>query len=377
MPLSAIDAISPAFQHAKKQLFHPFRFGQWTRLALVGLLAGELGSSGGCNVPSNFQMPHTRGGGSDKFMDAGVWQKFGQFWHGHPALIAGLITIGIVVTVVLWLVFIYLNSRMRFVLFDSVIAKECHIREYWSRRQACAWRYFLWLLLFTLCSFAVLVIFIGIPLGIAWVAGWLRDPSEHVLPLVLGGIPLFFLLLAIFICAAVIGVMTKDFVVPYMAIEDISAMEGWRRLWAAIKTEKGSYAGYIGMKIVLAIAAGIIFGIIAVIVMVILAIPLVIVGVVVVLVAAKSALAWNVVTISLVVIAACVCFAVLLYLIAFISVPVAVFFPAYSYHFLASRYPRLDALLHPAPPAPPLPPAPEIPPPMPPPLLPPEPHAIG
>ena len=44
MPISAVDAISPAFEHTKQQLFKPFRFGQWTRLAFVGLLAGELGS---------------------------------------------------------------------------------------------------------------------------------------------------------------------------------------------------------------------------------------------------------------------------------------------------------------------------------------------
>ena len=379
MPLSAIDAISPAFQHAKKQLIQPFRFWQWTRLAFVGLLAGELGSSGGCNVPSNFQMPHTRGDGSDKFLNAGVWQKIPELWHGHPALIAGLITAFVVFSVVFWLLFMYLSSRMRFVLFDSVVAKECHIREYWRRRRAPGLRYFVWKLLFALCSFAVLVILVGIPLGLAWVAGWLRDPGQHVLPLVLGGIPLFFLLMAVFICTAVIHVMTKDFIVPYMAIEDVTAMEGWRRLWRAIKTEKGGYAGYIGMKIVLAIAAGIIFGIITLIVGIIIAIPLIIIGVVIGVVAAKSALAWNAATITLVVVAGCICFVALIFIIALISVPVAVFFPAYSIHFLASRYPGLDALLHPAPPAPPSippPPAPEIPPPIPP-FLPPEPSSIG
>src|ERR1051326_8080746 len=45
MPASALDVIGPAFQHTINQLFKPFRFGQWTRLAFTGLLAGEL--SGG------------------------------------------------------------------------------------------------------------------------------------------------------------------------------------------------------------------------------------------------------------------------------------------------------------------------------------------
>jgi hypothetical protein len=48
-------------------------------------------------------------------------------------------------------------------------------------------------------------------------------------------------------------------------------------------------------------------------------------------------------------------------------VPTIVFFPAYSIYFFASRYPPLDALLHPPPPmAPPIPPVmPPLPPPEP------------
>jgi hypothetical protein len=51
---------------------------------------------------------------------------------------------------------------------------------------------------------------------------------------------------------------------------------------------------------------------------------------------------------------------------ALISVPTIVFFPAYSIYFFASRYPPLDALLHPPPIAAPVPPlAPPLPPPEP------------
>ena len=42
MPISAVDAISPAFQHTKKQLIEPFRASQWAKLALVGFLAETL-----------------------------------------------------------------------------------------------------------------------------------------------------------------------------------------------------------------------------------------------------------------------------------------------------------------------------------------------
>ena len=42
MPVSAVDSVQPALQHTRQQLFTRFRFGQWSRLALVGILAAEL-----------------------------------------------------------------------------------------------------------------------------------------------------------------------------------------------------------------------------------------------------------------------------------------------------------------------------------------------
>jgi hypothetical protein len=286
-------------------------------------------------------------------------------------LIVGIITGLIVFLFLLGILFTYINSRMRFVLFDSIVAKECHIREYWSRRGDVAWRFFVWQFLFSLCGLMVSVILIGIPLAIAWAAGWLRRPGDHVLPLVLGGLFVFLLFLVFAISAAVIRVIAKDFVVPYMAVEGVGVMEGWGRVWQGMKAEKGSYAGYIGMKIVLAIAAGIIFGIIGFMVFIIIAIPLVIIGVMVGVGAAGAGLTWNAYTITLMIIVGCVGMFAMMFLFTLVGVPAIVFFPAYSIHFLASRYPKLDALLHPAPPAPPVLPQ------TPPPFLPPEPNALG
>jgi hypothetical protein len=356
VPISAVDAINPAFQHAKKQLMQPFRIGQWSRLAFVGFLAGELSSGGGCNVP-NFQIPQTPSG-SHK-----MWAATPPWMPANPVLAAALIAAVIIVAITLWLAFAYLNSMMRFVLFDSVINKECRIREYWSRRMRPGFRYFLWQLGFGLCLLMAMTILLGIPAAIALAAGWLNNPSQHLAPLILGGIFLFFVFLALFLCAMLIVVFTKDFIVPQMALEDISAMEGWRRFWGMLKAEQGGYAGYVGMKIVLAIGASIILGIVTFIVILVVAIPAGGVGVVIAILASKTAhLTWNAYTITLVVIAASMLLTIILFLVGFISVPASVFFPAYSIHFLASRYRALDAVLHPAPPSAPAPA--ELPPPI-------------
>ena len=363
MPISAVDAITPAFEHARQQLARPFRASQWAKLGLVGLLAGEMSSGGGGCSPGSFQMP-THPNTSQRFLESALPTI-------SPMLTASLIAVLIIAGFVLFILFLYVNSVMRFVLFDSVVAKECRIWQSWTRRQGPGRRFFVWQILLALASIVCLTILVGIPAGFAFLVGWLKDPKEHMIPLILGGMALFFLFLLFVIVQLVVHVMTKDFVVPQMALEEIGAIEGWRRLWPQIKREKGGYAAYIGMKIVMAIGAAIILGVVSAIVILLFLIPVGGLGAVAVIAGMTAGLTWNLYTITLAVVVGVVAIFALLYVISLISVPAVVFFPAYSIYFFASRYPALDALLHPAPP-PVMPP----PPPDPPPFLPP-PEPIG
>lgn len=362
MPISAIDTINLAVEHTKQQLFKPFRFGQWTKLALVGLLAGELSSGGGFNG-SNFHLPRHPGTSPHS-----VTPNFSGI---DPALLIALISVIVIGALVFGIVLMYVSSVMRFVLFDSILAKECRVGRSWSLRQGPGWRYFLWKLLYLFVMIAGIVTLIGVPAAFAFGLGWLRQPKEHLLPLLLGGIVLFFVFAAFVILMAVIFVLTKDFVVPQMALENIGAIEGWQRLWPMIEAEMGGYAGYIGMKILMAIGAGIVFGIATVILGLIVAIPTVGLSVIAVITGKTAGLTWNAYTITLAVVVGSILLAGFLYLVALISVPVIVFFPAYSIYFFAARYPRLSAALYPAsaPAAPLIPsgiPFPPQPPPLPP-----------
>jgi hypothetical protein len=358
LPLSAIDAISPAFQHARQQLMQPFRASQWAKLGLVGLLAGEMSSGGGGCNPGAFQMP-TPPNHSQRFLEAG-------FAGVSPAIYASLIAILVVTGLVLMVLFLYANSVMRFVLFDSVVAKQCRIWESWTRRQGPGRRYFVWQILLMLSWIVGLTILIGIPAGFAFAVGWLKAPKEHLIPLILGGMALFFVVAVFVIAQLLVHVMSKDFVVPQMALEGISAIEGWRRLLPQIKAEKGGYAAYIGMKIVMAIGAAVVLGIVSAIVMLLFLIPVGGLGAVAVIAGMAAGLTWNLYTITLAVVAGSIAIFTILYVLSLVSVPAVVFFPAYSIHFFASRYPALDALLRPTPPPPVFSPPPPEPPPLPP-----------
>ena len=343
MPISAADSITLAIEHTKQQLFKPFRIGQWTKLAFVGLLAGELGTNG-CNR-STFQVPSHPG-------------TTPHNWPGSlgidPTLMAALaafVTVAIVAAIAIGLIMMYVSSVMRFVLFDSVVARECHIRWSWSRRLGAGWRYFVWKLGYILISLAGIAFVVGIPVAVAFGKGWFREPKEHLGALIFCGL-IFFLVFMIFaVATAVILVLTKDFVIPQMALENVDAMEGWRRLWAMMKAEMGAYAAYVAIKVGLSILAAILIGIATVILGLIIAIPSIGLGILAVLTGKTAGLTWNAETITLAVVVGGTLLAVFLYLVSLISVPAIVFFPAYSLYFFAGRYPRLAAVLYPAAPA--------------------------
>jgi hypothetical protein len=369
MPISAVDCVQPAIQHTRDQLFRPFRFGQWSRLALVGFLAAELHTSG-CNFNGfNFPVPQGQRRGQEFLAP-----PFPHIDPSHLAHFVALIAAIVLLAIILFFLFLYLNSVFRFILFDSVIRKRCSISEGWGLWHRAGRRYFLWQIVLLIAESLFMVFLIGGPLAVAALLGWFKDVQQHIGRTVLGAILLIGLVLVFVLLAAAVQLLAKDFLVPIMALEGVDFADGWSRLLALIRPEPGKYAVYLLLKIVLAIAAAILFGIITLIPILVLIVP----AVLAVFAGYKAGLAWNVTTVSLAIIFGTMLFALLLYLVALVSVPATVFFPAFSIYFFASRYPQLDALLHPAPPpaTPESPALPESPPPEPPPL-PPSPEPIG
>ena len=338
MPISAVDTISLAFEHTKRQLFRPFRFGQWIRLAIVGLLAGELSSGGGnFNSWSRINAP----GQSTPPM--------GGFPKIDPAILIPVITILVVSGLVFLIVMAYISSVMRFVLFDSILRKECRIRAGWSRRQDPGLKYFVWQLALMAIGFAGALLIIGVPVAIAIGQGWIHPWRAHLPQLIVTGIVALLVLAAFMIGMAVVHVLTKDFVVPQMALEGIDAVEGWRRLVPMLQSAQKDYFLYVIMKIVLAVVASIIVGIITIILALIIAIPVIGVIVAAVFTAKGAGLTWNVFTITAAIVAGCILFALFFFLVSMISVPVIVFFPAYSIYFFAPRYRPLSLAVYPPP----------------------------
>ncbi len=363
MPVSAVDCVQPALQHTREQLFTHFRWGQWSRLALVGILAAEL-HVGGCNFGNLGQYtsrPHKTESeflGSSR-MPSGLPPFIAGHLSEHIAQFLGLIVVGVFALIVLAFVFLYISSVFRFILFDSVLRRRCSIGEGWQKWRRAGGRFFLWQIVFQIAACMFLAVLVGLPLALAFAAGWMTDLRQHIARLIIGVVLFVGLFVVFVLAAAAVQVLAKDFLVPLMALEDLDFADGWHRLLAMIRPEKGRFAVYLLLKLVLAIAAGILFSIIAIIPALFVVVP----AVVAVVAGRAAGMGWSVTTISLAIIFGTLLLLLLIYLIALVCVPATVFFPAYAMYFLASRYPNLDMLLNPAPPLLASPPVPESPPP--------------
>ncbi len=343
-PLSAVDAISPAFARTKRLLLQPFRFGFWARLGLVALVTGES-LSGGWGGGSGFNFPRGSGDDGDKFL-----LLADPSWERALAYLPWIIAGGIAVFA-LGLLWTYVSSVFRFVLLDAVLNDRCRLGEGWRRWHPQGFSYFLWQIGLSAAMIASLAVLFGLPVLLAWWAGIFRQADQHIGLLVVGGVGLFFLFIAWVVLGALVALFAKDFVIPFMALEGLGVLAAWRRVLPLLRVEKLAYAGYVLMKIVLAVGGAVLFGIINVILFLVVFVLLGLVGAGLFLAGKAAGLTWDAYTIGAVVVLGVAVLAGLLYLIAFVFVPAMVFFQSYTLHVLGSRYPRLDSLLHPPPPA--------------------------
>lgn len=341
--LSAVDAVSPAFEQTKQQLFKPFRLSFWSRMAIVALTTGEFSSSGAWGN-SNYSFPtgHAgRHGLEGMLMPPDIWRHWG---HYLPYILIGAVVLGCFM--VLWM---YISSVFRFILFDSVLTGHCDIKQGWRRWQAGGVSYFLWLIGFTAVVIAVLAAAVVTPLILAARAGFFRDARNHILALVFGGAGLALLLILLVVSAALVALFAKDFVIPVMAQENVRVMEGWRRFLVMLRAEKKAYAGYVLMKIVLAVGCAILFGILTFVALLILLIPLGLGGFAAYAIIRHYGFGWNAYNMIGCMVGASALVFLLFYVISFISTPAMIFFQSYINHFLGSRYPKLGERVFPQP----------------------------
>ena len=326
-------------------LFKPFRLGTWLKIGFIGLLGGGVATfNGNANFPTSYQVPANR-----RFPDDPFAEILRALHSIHIADYIHAIVIGLAIAVAISLIFLYLFCRFRFVLFDSVITTQPAVGRGWRLYASQANHYFGFWLVFRLVNFGAVALIIGVPLWHAYKNGALSgDGSLIVLLKLVASIALVALLASIVF--GIISTLMKDFIMPIMALDNFDPGDAWSALWRVIASEPGAWAGYLGMKLVLTIGAGIALAIAFLIALlpafVVIGIPTGLLVMVGVLVLKSGAVAVGVVicTIAGLFAATSLC---CIYMV--LTAPITVFFASYAFYFFGGRYPKLGALLWPQP----------------------------
>jgi hypothetical protein len=354
--LSAIDAVSPAIERTKTMLFRPFKFKIWMIMGVIGWLAGE-GMGGGFN----FSFP-MGGHGPGKSAPAPPGAPGTPGSHFPVALIVLTVAVLVVVGAAIAIAFTYLFSRFRFVLFESVLTRQIGIDPGWKKYRGQAHRFFWFWVCAGLTMMVAFALAIGVPVWIAYKRGAFDRPPA--LDVIFSFFALFFLvILGLVLLAFVFMSLAKDFLVPVMALDDLGTGRAWSALRQIVKAEPWSFAGYLGLKLVMTFVVSFALAIPLVIVFFVLIIGGVVVAIVGSLVIHNPGHALIVAAIVVGVVLAIALFIFLFGLMIFVSAPASVFFTSYALYFFGGRYPKLGELMWPTPIEPPY-----VPPPPPPPL---------
>jgi len=236
-PLSATDAIAPAWNHTRRLLLGPRNPRLFFKIAAVAFFAelAHFGFSGSSPIRNH-------GGGS----------------HA-PVVTAALVAIivsCVIVGIVIGLVFFYLSSRLQFTLFHIVLRSDTTVAPIWRRYAAATWRWMGLKILFFLAAIACIAP-VAIPIVFYFIHAislQSRGDHSHIISFILTMFAFIAFVALFVITIAIVTILLRDFAVPSMALEGTPLRETVRRVIALTRAETGQVALYVLLRVCLGIA---------------------------------------------------------------------------------------------------------------------------
>ena len=346
--ISAVDSVKPAIEISKNLLFNPIRFGRWWRMGLLAMACGEMAS--GCNGNINLPAEWVNRGQKNFFLQEAP-SPLPNFSNIDWNVIMPLLTILLVGGVILAFVHMYVSSVLRFVMYDAVLTGEFRLMQGWNKWHRQGVRLFLFKFLISAAVLLLIAGIAGAPL-MGVVNQVKSNNQDQALKAALSLLAFIPVLIVFGVIAQLLNLFLKDFGALVMMFEDVGAWGALRRVLGMANREMGEYAAYVGLKIALSIAEGIVMGTLASIVWLIITIPTF-------MTAWLSGLSWEVfianpVRIFALIIAFFTAILIVDFVMAVIGSPITVGFLGYVSVFFGSRYEPLWQVIGPQIPPPPV-----------------------
>lgn len=326
-PLSASDALSPAFDRTRLVLFSPFRPGRSWKLAATGYLT--FGGILFLPVPLCYLAP------------LGFIRPLG---HG---LVVAIVTAAILLTLLFTYLF-HLCSRLGFAFFDIVLNRREFVAPAWRLYGPQSRRWTLCKLLYgcvaTLALALPVVSYIRhlVPIFAAMARTPNQPPDPQMIFALFSG---YFVVLGGFLVFGVISALANDFIVPSLALEDTSLGEAFNRLVKLIRYEPAQFALYALLKVVAFVVGYMAVNLATQIVLLVAVAVIGFVGGAIGLILHVAGVSWAVLGIVAAAVGIPIFTALAIYLMFLGAGTMATFQQAYLLYFLGGRYPMLGDLL--------------------------------
>lgn len=245
--INVAEPVSPALGRVKHVLFRPFDPGKWFVIGFCAWLAqlGERGGGANFNF-NNFGQNH---GNGDDFRHALARAR--DYILDNLDWIVPLAAVLVVMGLVLWLVFLWLNSRGKFMFLHCVALNKAEVAEPWrqfaNEANSLFWFRLVLGLVAMICTLPLLVIAMVIVVKM-FLSG------QFIPNAILTAIGFGFLFFGMALVFAVIRKLTLDFVVPIMFLRRNRCLSAWKELGTLISGHAGTFILYFLFSIVLAIA---------------------------------------------------------------------------------------------------------------------------
>ena len=370
-PLSAVDAIAPAFSRMRLLLSPPdpltgqpgpFRFWFFVKMMLVGALTSVSLCSAGISISTQLMVLAAIGAGAHSRLAHAAPSLFGS--AGTAFLIMVSLILGFVLLAIVVLVG-WLWSRLRFTLFDLVIYRHGRVGVGWSRYPAQAWRY----LGMTILTGLVLLILLGATAGpmILHLVVTLRNQSPQQINtdpnLVFRTIlPLYAVVLPFGVFVALVDAVLQDFLLPPMAIEDAPIERSIGRFLRLLREHFGQTVLYFILRLVIVMGLALAGGLAAFLVTAVVAGFGVGGGFLVYHGIAHAGAAGMVVFVLYCIVVGLAVLALSLVAMVTVNGIIGIFKQCFAAYFYGSHYPELGDRLEPLPAGPAVPSAPQMPP---------------
>lgn len=322
-PLSATECISPAIQRAKDVLARPFQVRTYLKLTALAFFA-EIGA-GSCS----FSSPGNNHGS-----------------HGlPPGLIAFMVAFAVllgIIALVVWLVMLYVTSRLQLVLAELVATGQQYISPFWRKQGPATWRWLGVKILYALAVLAVAAI-----MGAPFIYYAIRHHiySAGSTPPISWILLVVALVLLLLLVAVAIYAVLRGLAVPSMALEGVPASEAIRRARFIVDTEPGQVALFVLLQVLLTIAMSIAAEILIVLTLLVSLVPFALVGGGAWFALRHAGALGTAVLIGLAVTGGIVFVCWMVCVAMGLLGPIYVFSQAYALYFLGGRYPLLGDLL--------------------------------